>query len=144
MRADEIARRGAHVAYGAHHAAERFHRLQRPNRGVLQPRQVGRRGEDAGGVDLVEGEETAVVAGDGLVAPAEAEARHANALLQVLADVPALEMRQALRGTVVPDGENARHATEARSSRVVTGRRSSRPASASASRMRTISAFCSL
>ena len=98
-RTRQIPRASPQIAYRAHHAAERGHDLLRPGRRVLEPLQVGRRGQHIRAVHLVEREEAPVAARNGLVAPAEAKAGHADAFLQMLAVVPALEVLVASRAS---------------------------------------------
>src|SRR5204863_6596586 len=101
-------RRTVQVAHGAHRVAKRDpHGLFRPWRRRVQALEIRGRGEYGRGFHLVEGEEPPIAARHQLVASAEAEARHTDPLLQMLADVPALEMLEALGRAVVEHGKDA-------------------------------------
>src|SRR5262249_20018472 len=75
--------------------------------GALSRLQIGGRGQHIRALNLIEGKETPGAAGGELVAKAETEARHCHTFLQVLADVPTLQVIVALRRAVVEDGQDA-------------------------------------
>src|SRR5688572_27007830 len=92
------------TAGGAVDVAEELlaHDLGGPGRRIVGALEIGRRHEYVGRVQLVVGEEARTGAADRLVAPAEAEARHADTLRQMLVAIPVLVFRLARAVAIVP------------------------------------------